>query len=380
MVKKKALENPFVLSGYFGEAYFCDRKEELAILQENFTQGRNTVLYSWRRLGKTSLIQYFLQTLEEAKLADTIYVDLMATRDMGDAIIQITQAVYEKYGKTSGGFSEAFRKLIGSLGLEVSFDPFTGMPVFSVGMSPSNQPGAPSLQAIGQFLTSRKKNVIIALDEFQQVSSYPDNKGEAVFRGWMQSFPEIRLVFSGSHRHMMEAMFVEQNRPFYRSAELLRLKPIPLPEYKSFITSHYKKAGKTIPEALIEHIYILSRGQTYAVQLLCNKLFSKKEPLDEQMLYTVQQDIIAQESHFFTQYSKLLTDAQWQVLQAIAREEPVKSVLSKDFNKRNRLAANSTVATALKALIQKEIIIEDEGFWVHDVMLSWWLKSVKPRP
>jgi hypothetical protein len=37
MMKFKALENPFVLYGYFGEAYFYGRRHKLAARTESFT-------------------------------------------------------------------------------------------------------------------------------------------------------------------------------------------------------------------------------------------------------------------------------------------------------------------------------------------------------
>ncbi|MEX2569325.1 MAG: hypothetical protein WD431_25505 [Cyclobacteriaceae bacterium] len=47
--------NPFVLSGYHSPAYFCNRMEELAWLEEQFRNERNAVLYAYRRMGKSAL-------------------------------------------------------------------------------------------------------------------------------------------------------------------------------------------------------------------------------------------------------------------------------------------------------------------------------------
>lgn len=50
------LQNPFVLLGYAGEEYFCDREKETEELISALRNGRNITLRSPRRIGKTGLI------------------------------------------------------------------------------------------------------------------------------------------------------------------------------------------------------------------------------------------------------------------------------------------------------------------------------------
>ncbi|WP_041779250.1 hypothetical protein [Belliella baltica] len=58
----KKPDNPFVLNTYHGKAYFCDREDDLLVLQEHIKNGRNVVLYAWRRLGKSALVQRCLRS------------------------------------------------------------------------------------------------------------------------------------------------------------------------------------------------------------------------------------------------------------------------------------------------------------------------------
>lgn len=370
------LKNPFLLTGFHSKAYFCDRKKEMDKLKEHFDNERNVVLYSWRRIGKTALIKYFLSTMEAQKKATTLYVDLLGTKSMKAAIEQITAAVYEKFGKTKSGFSAAFQRLLAKIGVSMSFDPHSGMPTFSLSAQ-SAVMAEHSLQELGTFLKNQKKQVIIAIDEFQKVSDYADMDGEAVFRSWMQHFPTLRFVFSGSHRHLMASMFLEKNRPFYKSTQLIQLAPINIEAYKIFIQKHFKNAGKTISERHIKEIYKWSRGQTYCIQLICNKLFGSCDNVKTDDLLKTYSEIIAQESAILSNYSNLLTHTQWHVMQAIAKEEPVKNPHSQDFIQKNELGAASSVGSALKMLLNKEIVIrENEGYMIHDVIMARWLQSI----
>ena len=46
-------KNPFVISGYAGDRYFCDRERETEMLKEYVANGINVTLISPRRIGKT---------------------------------------------------------------------------------------------------------------------------------------------------------------------------------------------------------------------------------------------------------------------------------------------------------------------------------------
>ncbi len=369
------VKNPFLLMGYRGKSYFCNRKDELDWLLDNVRNDRNSVLFSWRRLGKTALVKYFLTEQEKSESADCIYVDLMATRDMGESIKQIVQAVVDRYGKTDSGFGAAMRSLLGKIGFDVGFDPVTGLPSLSLGLRHEPVPEQ-SLHALGEFLSAQKKQVIIALDEFQQVATFAGENGEAVFRSWAQEFPQIRFIYSGSHRQMMSSMFSEKNRPFYRSAQLLELHPINLKDYKPFIKRHFNAHKKQIDSETIESIYEWSRGQTYSIQLICNKLFGHFDLVKKQYLHTVYAEILEQESAVFSNYFNLLTETQWNVLLAVAKEEPMINPLSKEILTRYRLGAASSVSSAMQQLQTKELVIKDgNAFLVHDVIFARWLQN-----
>lgn len=369
-------KNPFLLSGYHSPQFFCDREKELVWLFEQFKNERNAVIYAHRRMGKTALIRHFFYHLEKKKLAKTIFVDLLGTTRMAEANKKIATAVINQTGNSSTGIGKKMLTLLSAIGANISMDPISGVPQITVGLV---QPAAvsQSMEAIGNYLKSEKKPVVIAIDEFQQIVNYKDVKAEAIFRTWTQDFPMIRFVFSGSHRHMMQSMFSEHNRPFYGSAQLLLLNPLDQIKYKKFIGNFFKKAGLMIDDSLINSIFSWSRRQTYYVQLICNKLFAKELEPDEILLKEVQQEILQQESPLFSTYQHLLTDYQWKLLLAVAVAEKVANPTSQEFIQTYQLGATSSVSTALNTLIKKEFIVYyNEHYCLHDTLLMRWLQQL----
>ena len=72
--------NPFLITGYQGPDYFCDREKETASLMSALKNGRNITLISPRRMGKTELIKnvfYYIQ--KENKSAACFYLDIFST-------------------------------------------------------------------------------------------------------------------------------------------------------------------------------------------------------------------------------------------------------------------------------------------------------------
>ena len=55
--------NPFLITGYQGPDYFCDREKETASLMSALKNGRNITLISPRRMGKTEPVSYTHLTL-----------------------------------------------------------------------------------------------------------------------------------------------------------------------------------------------------------------------------------------------------------------------------------------------------------------------------
>ena len=94
--KPRRIANPFLVYGYEGPHYFCDREEETRKLVSALANGRNVTLAAPRRIGKTGLIHNVFNRVRNSEdNIICIYVDIFPTRCLADFVHLLGKAVFE---------------------------------------------------------------------------------------------------------------------------------------------------------------------------------------------------------------------------------------------------------------------------------------------
>ncbi|HET55076.1 MAG TPA: ATP-binding protein [Ignavibacteria bacterium] len=369
--------NPFLITGYKSPEYFCDREKETKRLIESLINHRNVTLFSRRRIGKTALILHTFYQLRKGKKNILIYIDLYATRNQKEFTELFANAVINEFESGLGRMTEKLKNLISSLRPTITYDQFTGNPVFSFTWETEKNVEI-TIENMFSFLNSQKKEVIIAFDEFQQIVEYPQKNMEAIIRTNLQNSPNVTCVFSGSQDHLMISMFKDKSKPFYQSGELMHLEKIDSREYEKFITYHFKKGKKEIDKLASELILNICEYHTFFVQYLCNRLYSTDTDLiNQQVVYDTLLVILKENETFYFNYKNLLTNNQWNLLSAIAKENGIKQITSKDFIKKYDLNTPSSIKTALDVLLKNGLVYFDtENYVLEDVLFKIWLQRI----
>jgi uncharacterized protein len=364
--------NPFLISGYQGPSYFCDRKKETQSIVSAIENGRNVTLISLRRMGKTGLIKHAFQQIKSKK-SSLIYVDLLHTTDLSTMVKEFAKATINQL--SLGIMKTSFQKittLFGSLRPTFTIDPLSGAPSVEIDIQKGKQ-GSKTLEEIFAHLEKQDTHIVVAFDEFQKITSYPEKNTEAILRSHIQHLNNVHFIYSGSQKHILSSMFADARRPFYQSTQFLGLEAIQQSEYEAFIMNHFKVAGISIIKNEVEFILEWTYRHTFYVQYFCNRLFEIKTTDPNATIYHAIDKIFAENEAVFTNYLSLLTSQQVQLLTAVAKDGWVIKSTSKEFLSKHRLTS-STVQRALPALIQKEFLtLEKEGYRVYDVFLGRWL-------
>lgn len=379
MAKNTSLKpvNPFIYQGYVNKDYFCDRTEETEELVKNLQNGRNTTLISPRRIGKTGLILNAFYHIKEAdKDAICIYIDIFATKNQHD-FVQLFGTAVAQHVLTYQ--QKAFKRLLeffGSWRPVFSADPLTGMPTVSVSIEPSQS--VMTLKSIFDFLNQSRHRVYIAIDEFQQISYYPEQGLEAQLRSYIQFAPNVNFVFSGSKQHLMAQMFQSPDRPFYQSTASMGLSPLLEEIYYDFANHFFEAKRGSLSREVFSAIYQRFSGITQNVQQILNRLYETEKKVEsEHQVNEAIRHIVNRNSMQYEALVGFLTDNQLSLLKAIAKRDHVTSPQSNEFIKQYDLPSASSVKTALTVLLDKDLVYHDTtGFWVYDRFFDLWLKQL----
>lgn len=371
------ITNPFLVYGYAGPDYFCDRKEDTERLISALKNGRNITLMSPRRMGKTGLIKnaFHYIRLQEPETA-CFYMDIFSTTCLNDFIILFGQTVIGKLDTVPQKALASLSGFFKSCRLVFSADPLNGTPQATLDFQPSQAQA--TLKEIFDYLEHSGRECYIAIDEFQQIMEYPEKGVEGLLRSYIQFLPHVHFIFSGSKQHLMNEIFASAKRPFYRSTETMNLQPIPVGDYFAFAQEWMRKGGKELGEILFKQIYQRFDGHTWYMQFVLNRLYEQtSSQIDSNTVEACMEDIILSETDSYQLLYGMLTENQSTLLRAIARERTVVAINSTSFIKKYGLKGSSSINAALKFLINKEYVFRsDKGYQVYDRFMELWLQTL----
>lgn len=373
------MSNPFIIGIVQNEDEFCNRENERKELNRYAQNGSKVLLYSPRRFGKSSLVTLVLKDLRKKGFL-TAYVDLFPVTSEHDFVVRVASAVFKGFGqevnpkslieKLKGIFS-SIRPIIeiGPEGYSISakYDP----------VSKTQLPLDDLMDGLYNYVKKRKLPACIALDEFQEITELPEAKSiEGTLRSHIQFQKEISYFYIGSRRRILQDMFNNKARPFYKSAYTYELKPIPKDHFAPFIEKRFLETGKTCSKDVAEIIYDVTDGYPYYVQKLASIVWdmTEKESSEELVKDALTLLIRSDAVDFEGQWGGL-TLSQKSLLKAIALES-TPNPYSKEFLARHDLSVGGA-QKALKFLIGKDLIERPvSGFYkLTDPIMAAWLKS-----
>lgn len=370
--------NPFLVSGYKGSDYFCDREKETALIKKNIQNNINTTLFAIRRIGKTGLLHHVFNSYANSKKVVCIYVDILSTQNLQEFTNLLATAIYNRFPE-SKNLGKKIIEAIKLLRPVISFDDFRGSPELSFDLADTKK-YEKTIQQLFSFLDAQNLKIVFAIDEFQQILEYPEKNTEAILRTHIQTLKNTQFIFCGSNQKMMNEIFNNAKRPFFASCSNMYLDFIDANIYASFIAKLFSKYKRKISPESIRYILEFTCCHTFYTQFFCNYLFaSGNKNIDIADVRKAASELLKLNENIFYQYRNLLTTAQWQLLQAISKEEKLVNAHSKFFINKYKLGTSSMVSRGIEALKEKEMIfynssVEKPFYETYDKFLMRWLQ------
>ena len=363
--------NPFVIVGYNGPEYFCDRKKETAKLIAAIENDRNVTLIAPRRYGKTGLLHHVNRQLPEEYAG--VYLDIFALKNLSEfarafasAVVGSLDTPVEKAMTTGARFFKSCRPTV--------TPQEDGMPKFSFDVVP--QQAEATIAETFDYLKKRDRRVVIAIDEFQQILEFPETGTEAMLRSHVQDVPWVRFIFAGSRHHLMGEMFLSAKHPFYQSTDVMSLDVIDCTTYAEFARRRFADAGQPFDEDAFKSLYRRFDGVTWYVQSVLNRVWQGGEGFtSEKQIDDVVADLVEDRSLVFRDLYFSQNESSQRLLSAIAEEGEAKGLMSGEFMQKHRLSAASSVRSALKVLLRNDLVYQTKaGYVVYDRIFGEWLR------
>jgi hypothetical protein len=371
------VRNPFVYGETVSGDNFCDRAREIKELVADIKNAQNVIIFSPRRYGKTSLIKQALRKVKAQGIL-TFYIDLYPA-------ISKRKFVEIYAGAISAGIPGGVRQVVKRIKEylpriipKVVMDDQTFHFEFEFDRTGSISPNIDDLLcAVNKEADRQNKSGVVVFDEFQEIANFDDDEIERKMRSVFQNHRNVSYIFMGSKTHLMRDIFNNPNRPFYKSGKHFPLGKIDHKELSLFAKKKFLNQDIVIGYNELNSILNNTECHPYYFQMLCNVLWELC--MDSRMITEADIDkaidiLISRESGTYIAMWEELTIKQKNLMVALSKEE-CPEVFSKKFLETYGLGPSSSIQKALKKLLKKELIQQENGSYIiYDLFFKKWIR------
>ena len=221
---------------------------------------------------------------------------------------------------------------------------------------------------------SKRRKLVIAFDEFQEVADYAEDGFEKRLRSFIQGHQRICYIFSGSRRHLMIDMFNSNNRAFYKMADSFPLAKIGTEEYLPWIKNLFKNRQMAVPEDLLKDVISRFENHPMHIQNFFFHLWEERSvsKLSRVVIKKIESEIIEKKAIEYSILWESLTVNQKKTLKLILLKNG-SDLYSADSLTSVSLRTGSMVTKALSSLLKRELIAKNDHYSIQDVVFKKWL-------
>ena len=353
---------------------FCNREKETGQIIGNIKNITQTLLISPRRYGKTSLA---LHAIEQSKYPYA-YIDLFMKydsdsiftecyREIGRLISKITTPTEKTIRAIENIFKNMkFSLVLGPVGLELSMLPVGGNKIQNI---------KELFLGVDDFLNKNQQKAIIFIDEVQTITETEIcNEIESSLRFIAQKTNNISFVFSGSSRHLLNQMFNDRDRPFYKLCYQMNLERIEEEHYIKFINKFaMQKWKKLLNPEIFREIFGCTKCHPYYVNVLCERIFAGKNIPTQEDIDSYWEDICREEQGAVAKDLECITAKQKLLLGAIAKHPGLKEPTAKAFVNKINLTPRG-ITLAMQGLVKHGLVekLNTGEIRIIDPVLEKW--------
>ncbi|MGD0028743.1 MAG: ATP-binding protein [Candidatus Bathyarchaeia archaeon] len=375
------MRNPFKYGTIVTGEDFADREKELKLLSKELTSGQHVLMYSPRRYGKSSLMIMVLQELKKKGIMTT-FIDLYGCIFLSDLVDKIVKETvvpaYDKMDKIVNFLKSSLtglRPVITVNPSDGSFDISYKKEVASAG---ENKVLSEVLDAPEKLAIAKNKPLVVVFDEFQEIENFDGKDLENLMRTHFQHHKHVTYVFTGSKKHLMEQMFTDSKRPFFKFARLFPLGKIPKEEFKAFIEKKFENTKVLVTPSIVDAIMTFTDGHPFFTQQLCHEVWNiacEKGKAQKDDVSKAIESLTRIQSDLYIGMWDPLTLFQKKLLTGISMEDRKPAIFSASFIEKYELVSTSHVSRATGQLLKKGLVEKENGcYTLSDIFFKEWIR------
>ncbi|HMT29433.1 MAG TPA: ATP-binding protein [Bacteroidia bacterium] len=370
--------SPFVYGKIVDNQSFTNREQEVAKLQSNLLQGIHTMIISPRRWGKSSLVEKVLATINlKHKQHKTVLIDLFTVGTEKDFLElfarEVLKASSGKWEERIRLAKDLFKTLVPKISLGA--DPFTEFSI-SFDIEELKKNSDEILNLPEKLALKKGIKLIICLDEFQNLAYFPEYELlEKKMRAVWQRHKHVTYCLYGSKRHMMETIFNDSSKPFYKFGDIMVLPKIEKQKWTDFIMESFERTGKKIDPETADRIPKIMKNHSWYVQQLAHYVWNlTKTKATKVEFIRALAEVVTANTPLFQNEIESLSNTQVNILKAVAKNET--QLTSSQVMTTYELGTPNNVIKNKKTLADKDLILETEnGYEFADPVFELWFRK-----
>lgn len=369
--------SPFIYGTTVINQAFINRKNEIRKLVENLTGGINTTLISPRRWGKSSLVEKAVATIiKNNKNTRMVVIDLFTVSSeeqfmekFAREVIRASSSKWQEWAKNARLF---FKVLLPRI--HVGIDPVND---FSISFDWQEiQKHNDEILNLPETIAKQKGiKMIVCIDEFQNIANFNDFESfEKKLRAIWQRQQDVTYCIYGSRRHMMNDIFNNPSKPFYRFGDIMLLQKIERNEWIIFICRSFTKTGKQISNDEAVLIADLMQCHSWYVQQLAHYTWNlTTDKATKIVIEKALTELINANTPFYQKEIETLSLTQVNLLKAVVHGE--NRFTSVSVMAEHKLGTPRNVSKNKTLLINNDIIqANEEQFEFVDPAFELWFR------
>ena len=371
--------SPFAFGHIVNLQAFTNRENDLEKLKKNLLSGINTIIISPRRWGKSSLVEKVANQIS-AENSDFIVVklDLFSANseeefleNFSKEIIKASSTKLEEWIENS---KKLFQYLVPRFKLKIQPDSDFSI---SFDWKEAEKNKNEILNLPETLATLKGKKVLICIDEFQNIAQFQNFENiEKNIRSVWQKQKNVVYCLYGSKRHMMQDIFANASKPFYKFGDLFWLQKIKTEKWISFIKEGFLKTDRIISDEFAQKIPELMKNHSWYVQQFSFYIWSETyKEVTQEIFENALQRLVEGNEPFFKNIAESLSVGQINLIKAILCGET--QISAKKTLLEYHLGTSANVNKNKQTLINKDILNQTEsGFELLDPVFELWFRKM----